>query len=100
MLVVAGRGAGKTLDQLKELAELLGGQLCFTRPMIEDGYGDTAHQIGLSGRTVKPKLILTFGVSGAIQFTACMNSAECIRDDLYAVLPELLNDVKNRKDGE
>ena len=119
VLVVAGRGAGKALDQLKELAELLGGQLCFTRPMIEDGYGDTAHQIGLSGRTVKPKLILTFGVSGAIQFTACMNSAECIvavnndpeapifniadiaiRDDLYAVLPELLNDVKNRKDGE
>ena len=102
-----------------ELTELLGGQLCFTRPMVEDGYGDTAHQIGLSGRTVKPKLILTFGVSGAIQFTACMNSAECIvavnndpeapifniadiaiKDDLYAVLPEFLNDVKNRKDGE
>ena len=75
--------------------------------MVEDGYGDTAHQIGLSGRTVKPKLILTFDVSGAIQFTACMNSAECIvavnndpegtdlfiadiaiKDDLYAVLPE------------
>ena len=119
VLVVAGRGAGKALDQLQELAELLGGQLCFTRPMVEDGYGDTAHQIGLSGRTVKPKLILTFGVSGAIQFTACMNSAECIvavnndpeapifniadiaiKDDLYAVLPEFLNDVKNRKDGE
>ena len=119
VLVVAGRGAGKALEQLQELAELLGGQLCYTRPMIEDGFGDTAHQIGLSGRTVKPKLILTFGVSGAIQFTACMNSAECIvavnndpeapifdiadiaiKDDLYAVLPELLNDVKNRKDGE
>ena len=49
VLVVAGRGADKALDELKELAELLGGQLCFTRPMIEDGYGDTAHQIGLSG---------------------------------------------------
>lgn len=48
VLVVAGRGAGKALDQLQELAELLGGQLCFTRPMVEDGYGDTAHQIGLS----------------------------------------------------
>ncbi|RHS82895.1 electron transfer flavoprotein subunit alpha [Clostridium sp. AM42-4] len=119
VLVVAGRGADKALDELKELAELLGGQLCFTRPMIEDGYGDTAHQIGLSGRTVKPKLILTFGVSGAIQFTACMNSAECIvavnndpeapifdiahiaiKDDLYTVLPELVKNVKNRKDGE
>ncbi len=37
VLVVAGRGAGKALEQLQELAELLGGQLCYTRPMIEDG---------------------------------------------------------------
>lgn len=119
VLVVAGRGAEKAVDQLKVLAELLGGQLCFTRPMIEEGYGDTAHQIGLSGRTVKPKLIMTFGVSGAIQFTACMDQAECIvavnsdsqapifkvasiciTDDLYQVLPEVIAKVKERKDGE
>ena len=78
VLVVAGRGAVNAVDSLRELAGILGGQLCFTRPMVESGYGDTAHQIGLSGRTVKPKLILTFGVSGAIQFTACMDGSECI----------------------
>lgn len=119
ILVVAGRGAEKAVDQLKELADLLGGQLCFTRPMVENGYGDTAHQIGLSGRTVKPKLVLTFGVSGAIQFTACMNGSECIvavdsdreapifklahiciQDDLYQVIPAMLQDIKNRKVGK
>lgn len=119
VLVVAGRGADKALDQLKELADLLGGQLCFTRPMVEAGYGDNTHQIGLSGRTVKPKLIMTFGVSGAIQFTACMNGSECIvavnndpeapifklaticvNDDLYEVLPAMLEELRARKDGE
>ncbi len=119
VLVVAGRGAEKALDQLKDLADLLGGQLCYTRPMVEAGYGDNTHQIGLSGRTVKPKLILTFGVSGAIQFTACMNGSECIvavnndpeapifklaticvQDDLYEVLPAMIEELKTRKDGE
>lgn len=115
VLVVAGRGvkSEKDVEMVRELAELLGGQLAFTRPMVEAGFGDTAHQIGLSGRTVKPKLIITIGVSGAIQFTACMNSAECIAainndpeaqifgaahycivDDLYKVVPELIENIK------
>jgi len=80
VLIVAGRGVTKEQDMelLKQLADKLGGQLCYTRPLVEAGYGDTAHQIGLSGRTVKPSLIMTFGVSGAIQFTAGMNGAECV----------------------
>ncbi len=119
VLIVAGRGAKKAVEQLKQLADLMGGQLCFTRPMVEEGFGDTAHQIGLSGRTVKPKLIMTFGVSGAIQFTACMNGSECIvavnndpeapifklanicvQDDLYDVVPAMLEEMKSRKGGE
>ena len=115
VLVVAGRGvkSEKDVEMVRELAGLLGGQLAFTRPMVEAGFGDTAHQIGLSGRTVKPKLIITVGVSGAIQFTACMSSAECIVainndpeaqifgvahycivDDLYKVIPELIENIK------
>ena len=121
VLVVAGRGLKKPEDiaMVRQLAEALGGDVACTRPLVEAGWMEAAHQIGLSGRTVRPKLIITCGVSGAIQFTACMNSAECIvavnndpeapifdiadiaiRDDLYAVLPEFLKDVKNRKDGE
>ena len=39
---------------------------------------DAKHQIGLSGRTVKPKLIFTLGISGAVQFAAGMKSSDCI----------------------
>lgn len=109
-LVVAGRGvrSEKDVEMCRKLAEALGGQLAFTRPMVENGFGDQAHQIGLSGRTVRPKLIITCGVSGAIQFTSCMTSSECIVaintdpnapifkvanycivDDLYQVVPKL-----------
>ena len=119
ILVVAGRGvrSEKDVEMCRELADALGGQLAYTRPMIENGFGDTAHQIGLSGRTVRPKLIITCGVSGAIQFTSCMNSAECIIainndpkaqifgvadycivDDLYEIVPKLTELAKNRKE--
>ncbi|KPU43570.1 acryloyl-CoA reductase electron transfer subunit beta [Oxobacter pfennigii] len=118
-LVVAGRGVKdeKGLKLLRELAESLGGQLCFTRPMVEAGYGDTAHQIGLSGRTVKPKLIITCGVSGSIQFASCMKNSECIVaidvnpdalifniahycivDDLYEIVPRFLERIRAQKE--
>lgn len=121
VLVVAGRGVktAKDVEMVRELATLLGGQLCFTRPMVEGGFGDAAHQIGLSGRTVKPKLIITCGVSGAVQFTACMNTAQTIVaintdpeaqifriahyrivDDLYQVVPELIARIKAAKEAE
>ena len=119
VIVVAGRGVRneKDVDMCRELADALGGQLAFTRPMVENGFGDTAHQIGLSGRTVRPKLIITCGVSGAIQFTSCMKASECIvainndpeaqifkaahyciNDDLYKVVPKLTELIKNRKE--
>ena len=119
VLVVAGRGVRneKDVEMCRELAEVLGGQLAFTRPMVENGFGDVAHQIGLSGRTVRPKLIITCGVSGAIQFTSCMTGSDCIVainndpeaqifnvadycivDDLYQVVPELTELIKNREE--
>ncbi len=119
ILVVAGRGVKdeKGLKLTGELARRMGGQLCFSRPMVEAGHGDPAHQIGLSGRTVKPKLIFTCGVSGAIQFAAGMNGADyivaidtnpdalifrianyCIVDDLYKVIPRLIERLDARKE--
>jgi electron transfer flavoprotein alpha subunit len=80
VLVAAGRGVKdpKDLALLEELAVLLGGQLAVSRPLVEAGWAHYTRQIGLSGRTVKPKLIITCGISGAVQFTACMNAAERI----------------------
>ncbi len=118
VLVAVGRGAAgaEILAMAGELADELGGQLAFTRPMVEKGYGDSAHQIGLSGRTVRPKLIITLGVSGAIQFTTCMQNADCIVavnrdpkarifdaasycivDDVNVVLPELLRQIRESR---
>lgn len=83
VLVVAGRGVKKEedLQYLQELADKLGGMLAVTRPLVEAGWADAKQQIGLSGRTVKPKLIITCGVSGAVQFIAGMKGS----DQVYAI---------------
>ena len=115
ILVVAGRGVKKKEDlaMIEELAELLGAQVACTRPMMESGWFDAKHQIGLSGRTVRPKLIITCGVSGAIQFVAGMNNSEniiainsdpkatifdvanyAIVGDIYEIVPQLIEKIK------
>ena len=115
VLVVGGRGLQKEadLDMIKEAARLLGGDWATSRPLAEKGWTTNERQIGLSGRTVRPKLIITCGVSGAIQFAACMNQSDhiiainsdpdapifevahiAIVGDLYHVLPELIKKLK------
>ena len=111
VLVVGGRGLKKQadLEMVQKLAAALGGEWAVSRPLVEKGWATNARQIGLSGRTVRPKLIITCGVSGAIQFAACMNKSErivainvdpeapifdvahvAIVGDLYKILPKLL----------
>lgn len=120
VLVVAGRGIKKEedLQMIQELADLLGGQIACTRPMSESGWLEAKRQVGLSGRTVRPKLIITCGVSGAIQFVAGMNNSEQIiainKDenapifktahygivgDLYEIIPNLIEQIKASKGG-
>jgi len=118
IIVAGGRGLKNKNDLsiLEELAEALGGQLAVTRPLVEAGWTDYTRQIGLSGRTVKPRLIITCGISGAIQFAACMNASDCIiainKDknapifkiahygvvgDLYEILPSMLDRLKRKE---
>ena len=66
------------LPSQKELAELLGGMVACTRPLVEANLFDAKRQIGLSGRTVKPKFIICLGISGAVQFAAGMKSSDVI----------------------
>ncbi len=119
ILVVAGRGTRgeKGVALCQELADALGGQIAYTRPMVENGFGTQAQQVGLSGRTVRPSLIITCGVSGAIQFTTCMAASSCIVainsdpdarifevahycivDDLFEVVPALTALARARKE--
>ena len=80
VVVAIGRGAKSEAMQglAKELAELLGGVVASSRPLVEENIFDAKHQIGLSGRTVNAKLIICLGISGAVQFAAGMKSSECI----------------------
>lgn len=115
ILVVAGRGLKEKKDiaMLEELASLIGGQIAATRGLVEDGWVHYTKQIGLSGRTVKPRLIITCGVSGAVQFTAGMNGSDNIiainkdknapifkiahygiAGDLYEIIPALISRIK------
>ncbi|HPT89264.1 MAG: electron transfer flavoprotein subunit alpha [Acholeplasmataceae bacterium] len=100
----------------QELAELLNAQLAVTRPLIEAGLFDARRQIGLSGRTVAPKLLINLGISGAVQYTAGMTSSELVFSicddenapifdvshygmvgDVFAILPKLIAEIKKMR---
>ena len=85
-LVVVGRGIGskKALTRVRRLAELLGERLgcaceigC-TRPVVEAGWLDYSHQVGQTGVSVAPRLLVSLGVSGAIQHLAGISGAETV----------------------
>lgn len=118
IIIAVGRAlkSEKDLAMIEELAELLDAQIAGTRPLVEAGWIDAKKQIGLSGRTVKPKLIMAFGISGAVQFTAGMNSSDVIfavnKDenasifnvahygvvgDIYEIVPQLIKDIKESR---
>ena len=118
VIVAVGRGASSEAmrAQAKELADLLGGVVACTRPMVESNIFDAKRQIGLSGRTVKPKLIICLGISGAVQFAAGMKSSDCIVainsdekapifdvahycvvGDVNEIVPKLINKIKGDK---
>ncbi len=80
IIVAVGRGV-KTADHIarvKAFADRIGATLACTRPLVESGLMKATRQIGLSGKTVAPKLIITLGISGAVQFAAGMKGSECI----------------------
>lgn len=115
ILVVGGRGLQKEadLEMIRKLASLLGGDWAVSRPLVEKGWATNDRQIGLSGRTVRPRLIITCGVSGAIQFTACMNASDhiisintdpeapifnvahiAVVGDLYQIVPQMISKLE------
>ena len=115
VLVVAGRGIKKKedLNLVRELAEVLNGDFACTRPLVEGGWLEPKRQIGLSGRTVRPKLIITCGVSGSVQFVAGMEHSEqifainsdpkasifkvanyAVVGDLYEIIPKLIEKIR------
>lgn len=118
VIVVASRAIKKQddMNMIYKLADVLGAQIAGTRPLIEAGWIDARKQIGLSGRTVKPRLIITCGVSGAVQFVAGMQGSDYIvainQDekapifdvahislvgDVYEIIPKIIEKIEQNQ---
>jgi electron transfer flavoprotein alpha subunit len=79
-LLSVGRGIEDkdNLPQFEELAEHMGATLGVSRPLVDAGWVSNARQVGQSGKTVKPKVYLAMGISGAVQHLAGMQKADTI----------------------
>ena len=116
ILVGAGRGAEHCLDVVQQVADELGGVVCCTRAVVEDGFMDKERQVGQTGKTVRPSLYIACGISGAVQHCAGMDKSDMIisinRDpqaeifsisnmgfvgDVQKVLPLLVESIKAAK---
>ncbi len=66
------------IPRFEALAERLGATLSVSRPLVDAGWMPSARQVGQSGKTVKPRVYLALGISGAVQHLAGMRTAETI----------------------
>ena len=80
LLVCVGRGIGgaDNLSTAEDLAAALGAEIAASRPVVDSGWLPKARQVGKSGLTVKPRLYLTLGVSGAPEHQEGMRDSELI----------------------
>lgn len=118
VVVGVGRGIKKpeNLPVVQELADLLDGAIGATRDVVDRGWLTYPHQVGLSGKTITPKLYLAIGLSGSIQHLAGMQTADTIIainsdpdaqifnvaelgivGDLFEIVPELVGRIRNEK---
>ena len=115
ILISIGRGivSADNIAMVEELASLLGGAVCASRPVVDQGWLPLSRQVGKSCMTVKPKLYLSFGVSGAPEHVEGMKDSGLIISvntdpnapifgvshygicaDLFDVLPTLVEKIK------
>jgi electron transfer flavoprotein alpha subunit len=80
IILAGGRGLGnpEKFRLLEDLASLLGGEVAASRAAVEAGWAAPERQVGQTGKTVRPKLYIACGISGAIQHRAGMQGAELI----------------------
>jgi electron transfer flavoprotein alpha subunit len=118
IIVAGGRGLGgpEGFSLLRELAEVLGGEVGATRAAVDAGWITHEHQIGQTGHTVRPKLYIAAGISGAVQHTVGMQGSDVIiavnkdpqapifqiahyamAGDLFQIIPALIREFAKRR---
>ncbi|MHA2615487.1 MAG: electron transfer flavoprotein subunit alpha/FixB family protein [bacterium JZ-2024 1] len=118
ILVAVGRGIASqdNIALAEELANLLGGAVCASRPVVDQGWLPLTRQVGKSGMTVKPNLYLALGISGAPEHIEGMKGAKTIMAvntdptapifnyahygvcmDMFELLPLLIEKLRQRK---
>lgn len=116
LLLAVGGGVRdrEDLEMFRELASLLGAGLAGSRVLVERGFLPPESQIGLSGHSVRPRKLITFGISGSLQFRAGIRQAQqilavnsdpeaeifraahtAICGDLYEIVPELIGRLRS-----
>ncbi len=80
IIVSGGRGLGdgKNFDMIRKFAQLIGAAVGASRAAVDSGWIGYPHQVGQTGKTVKPKIYIACGISGAIQHLAGMSTSDYI----------------------
>lgn len=118
VIVAAGMGAKdeEGLKVVKDFAKALGAEFAVTKPVVDNCWEDKSLQVGVTGKTVKPKLYIAVGISGALQHVNGMKESELIiainndKDanifkvanygivgDLFKILPLLSERIREEK---
>jgi electron transfer flavoprotein alpha subunit len=118
VLVAGGRGVDGDFGMLRELANLLGGDIGATRPPVDEGHIERERQIGQTGVVCRPKLAIACGISGAFHFVVGIQEADvvvainsdpaapifdfadyCIVGDVHEIVPALIEHLKDTSDN-
>ncbi|MGC9467899.1 MAG: electron transfer flavoprotein subunit alpha/FixB family protein [Anaerolineae bacterium] len=120
VIVAGGRGLGgpEGFELLKALAVEMGGVVGASRPCVDAGWIGYSHQVGQTGKTVRPKVYIAAGISGALQHKVGMQSSDFIIaintdpnapifeiadvgivGDLFEVIPAMIKEIQTHKEA-